>query len=211
MVTVHHDATGQGKPDDRLPPPTEHYRHLGNVSIAPHVDMPDYGKYSAFMRRGTMERYRIDIDPAEGAVTWTSGDKKPVRMRAWWAPDDQHPELPTVKELVMVHYSSLLSRAYTVGKVLAVDDTGRTLASTYEYRHSSLRQQWLSTSSRLAAHGLPLTIEPMRRWPMSGPWSVNRRHRRAVKGLWYRSFPFMFLTSTVMFVLFLVLLAVVSR
>ncbi len=206
---THDDTEGGGvEPDGKLSAAVERYRRMKPAVIKPHVDTPDYGKYNAFMRRGTMERYEIEIDPAEGTVTWHSGDKKPVRMCAWWARDDQHPELPGVKQFVMVHYSSLASRFFTVGKVLAVDEDGRTLASTFEYRYTSLRSQWQPAAARLAAHGLPLVAEPLGRWPMRGPWSVNRRHHRAVRGLWYRSFPIMFLWAIVVFVLFLVVLAV---
>jgi hypothetical protein len=197
--------------DAAVSPAVERYRAMKPAVIAPHVEMPDYGKYSAFMRRATMERYRIEIDPGAGTVTWRSGDNKPVEMCAWWARDGQGDDLPVVKNFVMVQYSSLSNRFYTVGKVLAVDETGRTLASTFEYQHTKLCKQWEPAARQLSARGLPLVMEPKGRWPMSGPWSLNRRHPKAVKGLWYRSIPGIFLTATVAFVVFLVLLALLSH
>lgn len=210
-MTRDYDVTPDDSAEDALTPAVERYRTMKPAVISPHVDMPGYGKYSAFMRRGSMERYQIEINPGEGTVTWRSGDKKPVEMCAWWARDDQHPELPAVKNFALVQYSSLTNRFYAVGKVLAVDETGRTLASTFEYQHSKLRQQWEPAARQLSARGLPLVLEPMGRWPMRGPWSLNRRHPKAVKGLWYRSIPGIFLTATVAFIVFLVLLAVFSH
>jgi hypothetical protein len=169
--------------------------------------MPDYGKYNAFMRRGSMGRYRIEIDPSEGTLTWVSGDKTPLHMRAWWASDAQHQELPTVTSFAMVEYYSL-GKFYSVGKVLAVRDTGAALAATFEYRHRSLRDQWRPLSARFEEYGLPLVVEPYRAWPFRGPHTINRRHRHAVRGVWYKSFPFFFLTITVLFVAFLIGVAV---
>ena len=166
---------------DRPSGPTD----TGTV-LRPTTGMPNYGRLNGLMRRGTMERYGMEIDRAAGTIGWLNAAQPRVTLGL---PGTDGPA-PALREIVVCRYATWLPLGTAGGGAAAgagravlmlISEDGRCRAQTFQYFDDKLLSQWRPVLEELQALGITVRIEQRK-----SPRQVHQAYPGAIRHwIWF--------------------------
>ena len=158
----------------------------GGAVLRPVVDMPSYGRLNGLMRRGTMERYGLEIDRAGGTITWLNEGKAPIVLGL----PGSVGATPVLREVVICSYTTWIPIGTAGGGAVAdpgravlmlISEDGRCRAQTFQYFDEKLRQQWQPVLDQLQALGIAVRVEHRK-----SPRQVHQAYPGAIRDwIWF--------------------------